>query len=256
MAGYNTGLTDVEIVAASTHAVDRALELKPGWDRAVLVKADLLARESPDSAISYLNGFLATAPNSRPAASALAQLYVEQERYAEARAVFQRQLDANPADHEVEYAVAAISLEMKDYANAERLFEDLKKARFGEPGTVAFYLGEIAEETKRYDEAIERYREVGEGDRAWLAKLRIGAIMGKQGHVDAARKYLDTLDPEGPDEQVELKQAEAQLLEDAGDYQGAYAVLNAALTDSRSRPSCSTIRPWLRRSSIRSTRSS
>jgi tetratricopeptide (TPR) repeat protein len=145
--------------------------------------------------------------------------------------VFQRQLDADPADRELEYAVAAISLQMRDYANAQRLFEELKKVGFGEPGSVAFYLGEIAEETRRYDEAIARYREVTEGDRAWLAQLRIAAVMGKQGHVEAARKFLGRLEPDGRDQEIELKQAEAQLLQDAGDYKGAYTVLTAALAD-------------------------
>jgi tetratricopeptide (TPR) repeat protein len=231
VAGYNTGLTDVEIAAAATRAVDRSLELRPGWERGALVKADILAKDSPESAISYLNAFLVETPTSRPAASALAQLYIEQERYADARAVFQRQLDADPADRELEYAVAAISLPMRDYANAQRLFEDLKKAGFGEPGAVAFYLGEIAEETRHYDVAIARYREVAEGDRAWLAKLRIAAVMGKQGHVQGAREFLGRLEPDGRDQEIELKQAEAQLLQDAGDYKGARAVLTAALAD-------------------------
>src|SRR5207253_5654252 len=59
LAGYNTGLTDLEIAAASMRAADRALELKPGWDRAALVKADILAKSSPENAIRYLNAFLA-----------------------------------------------------------------------------------------------------------------------------------------------------------------------------------------------------
>ncbi len=231
VAGYNTGLTDIEIVAASTRAVDRALELRPGWERGVLVKADILAKGSSSSAIDYLKAFLVEVPSSRAAASALAQLYIEQERYPDARAVFQRQLDAEPSDRELEYAVAALSLQMRDYGNAERLFDELKKVGFGEPGAVAFYLGEIAEETHRYDEAIARYREVTVGDRAWLAKLRIASVMGKQGQVASARQYLNTLEADGRDQEIELKQAEAQLLEDAGDYKGAYAVLNKALAD-------------------------
>lgn len=236
IAGYNTGLTDLEILAASTRAVDRALELKPGWERAAVVKADILAKTSRESAVRYLDSFLTAEPASRAAAGALAQLYVEQERYADARAVFQKQLDANPSDRELQFAVAAISLQMKDYATAERMFQDLKKAGFGDPGAVVFYLGEIAEETKRYDEAIARYREVTAGDRAWPAKLRIAAVMGKQGNVAGARQYLGTLEPEGGDEEIELKQAEAQLLQDAHDYQGAYTVLSEALVDDPDSP--------------------
>jgi tetratricopeptide (TPR) repeat protein len=229
LAGANTGLTDFEIAAASAREIDRALELKPDWERAVLVKADILAKSSADNAIRYLNGFLAGAPGSRAASGALAQLYVEQKRYGDARGVFQRLLDAEPSDRELQYAVAAISVQMKDYQTAERLFQGLKSAGFGEPGTVAFYLAEIAEETHRYDDAIARYREVTDGDRAWLAKLRIAAVMGKQGKVEAARQFLAALEPDTRDQETQAKQAEAQLLQDAHDYQGAYKVLNTAL---------------------------
>ena len=229
LAGSNTGLTDLEIVAASAREIDRALALKPGWERAVLVKAEILAKSSPDNAIRYLNAFLVEAPGSRAASGALAQLYVEQKRYGDARGVFQRLLDAEPSDRELQYAVAAISVQMKDYPTAERLFQELKNAGFGEPGAVAFYLAEIAEETHRYDDAIAHYREVTDGDRAWLAKLRIAAVMGKQGKVEAARQFLAALDPDGRDQETQAKQAEAQLLQDAHDYQGAYKVLNTAL---------------------------
>ncbi len=229
LAGYNTGLADLDIFAESTRAIDRALELKPGWERAALVKADILAKSSPENAIRYLNAFLADAPASRAAGGALAQLYVEQKRYGEARAVFQRLLDADPSDRELQYAVAAISVQMKDYPTAERLFEELKSAGFGEPGAVAFYLAEIAEETRRYDDALARYREVTDGDRAWLAKLRTAAVMGKQGKLEAARQFLAALDPDGRDQEIQVTQAEAQLLQDARDYQGAYKVLSTAL---------------------------
>src|SRR5438105_506722 len=229
LAGYNTGLTDLEIAAASMRAAERALELKPGWERAVLVKGDILAKSSSENAIRYLSAFLAESPASRAAGGALAQLYIEQKRYADARAVFQRLLDADPSDGDLKNAVASISVQMKDYPTAERLFTELKKAGFGEPGAVAFYLAEIAEETRRYDDSIARYREVNEGDRAWAAKLRIAAVMGKQGKMEEARRYLAALEPDGAEEQLQAKQAEAQLLQDAHDYQGAYNLLDAAL---------------------------
>jgi tetratricopeptide (TPR) repeat protein len=229
LAGYNTGLGDVEIASASMREVDRALELSSGWDRAELLKADLLAKSSPDSAIRYLAAILVDEPRSRPIAGALAQLYTEQKRYGEARAVFQQLLDADPTDRELEFAVAALSFQMRDYAAAERGFVRLKDAGYGEPGAVAFYLGEIAEETHRYDQAIARYREVTDGERVFPAKLRIAAVMGRQGQLEEARKFLASLETDGREQEIQLKQAEAQLLQDAKDYKGAYAVLNEAL---------------------------
>jgi tetratricopeptide (TPR) repeat protein len=228
LAGYNTGLSDLEITAASIRAADRALELKPGWERAALIKADLLAKTSPEGAIRYLNGFLASVPESRVATGALAQLYVEQKRYGEARALFQRLLDEDKSDRDIQFAVAAISVQMKDYATAERMFEELRSAGV-DPGAVAFYLGQIAEETKRYDAAIARYREVTDGERAWIATLRIATVLAKKGDIEGARRYLASLKPENRERGIEVRQAEAQVLRDAGDYKGAYAVLSSAL---------------------------
>jgi tetratricopeptide (TPR) repeat protein len=228
LAGYNTGLSDLEINAASIRAADRALELKPGWERAALIKADLLAKTSPEGAIRYLNGFLASVPESHAATGALAQLYVEQKRYGEARALFQRLLDEDKSDRDIQFAVAAISVQMKDYATAERMFEELRSAGT-DPGAVAFYLGQIAEETKRYDEAIARYREVTDGERAWIATLRIATVLAKKGDIEGARRYLASLKPENRERGVEVRQAEAQVLRDAGDYKGAYEVLSSAL---------------------------
>ena len=228
LAGYNTGLSDLEVTAASIRAADRALELKPGWERAALIKADLLAKTSPEGAIRYLNGFLASVPESHAATGALAQLYVEQKRYGEARALFQRLLDEDRSDRDIQFAVAAISVQMKDYATAERMFEELRSAGT-DPGAVAFYLGQIAEETKRYDEAIGRYREVTDGERAWIATLRIATVLAKKGDIEGARRYLASLKPENRERGVEVRQAEAQVLRDAGDYKGAYEVLSSAL---------------------------
>ena len=41
-------------------------------------------------------------------------------------------------------------------------------------------------------------------ERGWAAKLRIAAVMGKQGKLDDARRYLASLSPDGRDEEVQL----------------------------------------------------
>jgi tetratricopeptide (TPR) repeat protein len=197
-----------------------------------LLKADILSRSTPDLAIRYLRDFLASQPTSRPVAASLAQMLIEQKHYEEARAVFQKLLDADPSARDLQFAVAGISVQMKDYATAERLFKELQAADYGDAGAVTLYLAQIAEETKRYDEAIARYREVTTGDRAWAAKLRIGAVMAKKGDLDAARRYLNALPADTPEQKTEVVQAEAQLLREAGDYKAASTVLGKALDAS------------------------
>ena len=149
-----------------------------------------------------------------------------------ARDVFQRLSHEDPDDRELQFAVAALSVQMRDFATAQQLFESLKASGFGEPGVVSFYLAQIAEENRRYDDAIKLYGEVTEGDRAWTAKLRIAAMMAKKGDITGARRYLSNLKADGMDQRIERTQAEAQLLRDGGDNEGAYAVLTAGLVSN------------------------
>jgi len=231
LAAYNTGLDDKDIAAAAMAEIDRALELRPGWDRGAVMKSELLGKRSNDAAIAYLRDFLKANPDARPVAGALAQRYVEQKQYAEARAVMQKLWDEDKSSRDLEFAVASIALSMKDYAEAERMFRDLKAAGYGESGAMDLYLAQIAEENKRYDEAIVRYQAIAEGDRAWLAKLRIGAMLGKQGKTAEARKWFAELPAVTIDERVQVRQAEAQMLRDANDPAGAYAVLVKAIDE-------------------------
>jgi tetratricopeptide (TPR) repeat protein len=125
---------------------------------------------------------------------------------------------------------------MKDYAEAERLLQDLKRAGYGEPGAIELYLAQAAEDTKQYAKAIKYYQSVPEGERAWLAKLRIGAMYGKQGRLAEAKRWLEGLNAVTQEQKVQVRQAEAQVLREAGDDAGAYRVLAQSLRDHPDAP--------------------
>ena len=113
----------------------------------------------------WLETFIAAHPAAKSATGALAQHYVEQKRFTEARALMQKLWDREPESRDLEFAVAAIALQMKDYPEADRLLRDLKSANYGEPGAIDLYLAQVAEETKQYAKAIEHYQAITEGDR-------------------------------------------------------------------------------------------
>jgi tetratricopeptide (TPR) repeat protein len=231
LAALNTGPADPATSAIAVQAIDRALALKPHWERAVLLKAEVLGRQSPARAAEYLDEFLKLEPDSKPALVALAQVRVEQKRYADARAIFQRLWDADRGNADYQFAVAALAFQMKDWVAAEALFAELKRADYGESGSVDFYLAQIAEETARFDLALQRYRAVSEGERAWPAKLRAAAMLAKLSRVDEARRYLADLPAVTIEQRKDVRQAEAQLLRDAGENAKAYAVLTQALLE-------------------------
>ena len=236
LAAFNTGLADMTTSATAMQEIDRALALKPGWERAALLKAEILAKRSPKEAVAYLELFLKAHPDSKAAVGSLAQFYVEQKRYTEARALFERLRDTDKDNLDYTFAVAALSVQLKDWAAAETLFEELKRADYGDNGAVELYLAQIAEETGRYEQAFERYSTVPDGDRAWVAKLRAAAMLAKQGKVDAARRYLADLPAVTIEQRAQVIQADAQILRDAGDAAAAYAVLAKALAEQPDQP--------------------
>ncbi len=231
MAGLNTGLTDPAVATAAMAAADRALALKPDWDRAVLLKAELLGKSSASRAITYLEAALAKSPQSRPLKIALAQHLIEQKRFGDARAIYRSVLAGDPSQRELQFGAAVLSVQMKDWDAAETDLQALQRAGYGEAGQVEFYLAQVAEERGNLDQAIARYRDVPDGERAWLAKLRIALIMGKQGKRDEARRFLAELPAVTIEQRVQVRQTEAQLYRDANDHVGALAILDQGLAE-------------------------
>ena len=236
VAAYAVGPGDAAAAKEARDEIDEALKLRPDWERGVMLEAEIVNRQSPQEAIAGLEAFVAAHPDAKRVAAALAQRYVDQKRFADARAVMQRLWDRERDSRDLEFGVATIALQMKDYAEAQRLLEDLKKAGYGEPGVIDLYLAQVAEETRQWAKAIEHYQVVTDGDRAWLAKLRIGAMYGKQGQLAKAQRYLAGLNAVTKDQKIQLTQAEAQLLRDAGDDSGAYRLLAKHLADQPDTP--------------------
>ncbi len=231
LAAFSGGIPEGSPDNTAMVEIDRALVLKPDWERAALLKTELLSRRKGDEALTYLQAFVAANPEARNAVGALAQLYVEQKRYGEARALYQKLWDNDRTAREFEFGVAVISMQMKDWETAEALLSDLKRANYGENGVVELFYAQVADESGRYQDAIERYKAVPEGEKSWLAKLRIAAMLAKQGKVVEARKYLADLPAVSIDQRVQVRQAESQLLRDANDNAAAYAVLTLAIKE-------------------------
>jgi tetratricopeptide (TPR) repeat protein len=232
LSAYNVGPMDAAASAEAQREIDAALAQKPDWDRAALLKSEVLARRSRADAIAFLAPFVDAHPDSRPVAGALAQLYVDDKRLPDARAVLQRLLDRAPDSQEAAFGVAAVALQMKDYATAVPILTRLKAADYGEPGLVDLYLAEAAESQRRYEEAIDHYRDVpADTPRGWAARLRVGTLYGKLKRVDEGRRWLADLPAVTAEQRIQVRQAEAQMLREAGDEDGAYQVLASGLDE-------------------------
>jgi tetratricopeptide (TPR) repeat protein len=209
-------------------ALDAALRLRPDWEGAAQFKAQLLEARSADEAAAFFRDYLARQPKAREMRLAYARFLVRQKQYGLARAEFQKLVQDFPGNAEVPFAVGLLSLQMGELKVAEQYLKDALAAGFRDEDTVRYYLGQIAEEDKRFEEARQWYLQVG-GEQAFNARLRHAVVLAKEGRIDEARAQLARLTPENNQQRVQIWQTEAQILRDARRYREAFDVLTRAL---------------------------
>ena len=78
LAAYAAG-DDMATASEASEEVDRALELRPDWERAAILKSEILGSQVDGLGDQWLETFVAAQPNAKSAIGALAQQYVERE---------------------------------------------------------------------------------------------------------------------------------------------------------------------------------
>ena len=215
---------------------DKALGLRPDWDTAAMLKAQLQRAEAPEASLETLRRHLAAHPQAREVRLQYARGLVGARKFPQARAEFQRLLGDYPDNPDVIYAVAVLSMQLSDWDTAEANFSKLLGRDFTEADTVRLYLGQIAEERKQFDVALRRYAEVAPGEQYLAAQLRIAQLLARQGQLDAGRRHLQALRAAGQADRIQLLLAESQLLRDAGQTREAYALLTESLAAQPEQP--------------------
>ncbi len=210
-------------------ALEHAEKLRPGWEPAALLRAQLLARRSKAEGLAYLKDFVAEHPQARDVRLAYARLLVNTNQFAEARVQFNQLTAEVPDNPDITLAAGLLALQMADLDDAERLLTRAQELNFREPETAAYYLGQIAEERKQLDHALELYQSVDDGEFMIPARSRQAGILARQGKLADARRLLTETPTLNDIQRIQLVQAEANLLRDEKDFQGVYNVLSDAL---------------------------
>lgn len=207
-------------------AVDRALELRPDWEAAALAKAELLPKGAAQ--LDFLKSWLATNSGAQQARLGYARVLVGEKRYEDARAEFRSLLAANPDNPEILYAVGILSLQVNAVGDAEQPLRRYVELGRGDLNPARFYLGQIAEQAQRFEDAIRWFDQVEAGENVLPARIRAARVLARQKKLDEARERLGAARVTMPGE-VRLTVAEGQMLRDAGLHQEAYAFLARSL---------------------------
>jgi len=217
--------------ARALNETAQALQLRPEWEAAVLLQAQLLARQSPTSAIVSLDAFVQRHPDARDARLSLARLLISDKRYPESRIHFERLLKEAPDSPEVIYPAAMLALQQGDTQTGRRLLEKLLNSDFPDKSTLHFFIGQIEDEQHKTDGALAHYQQVTVGDQYIAARSRAAQLLQQQGKVAEARALLQDTKSNSPSEKAHLLLAESQLLRETGQGKEALVLLERALVD-------------------------
>lgn len=224
------------MTARAKQEVARALELRPDWEMAAYFRAQLLLRESTVDAIAFLEGFVERNPAAHDAQFLLARALVGERRYDDARRHFDVLLKAYPDKPEIIYSVAILALQQNDKARAEEQLKHFVTLNVQDKNPAYYYLGQIAEDDQRRDEALTYYGEVVGGEHYLTAQIRRARLLADQGNLDGGREVLRSAKVDKPEEKVQVAVAEAALLRDAGRLQEAFDLLEGKLGEQPEQP--------------------
>jgi tetratricopeptide (TPR) repeat protein len=227
---------NAENFALAETEVDKALQLRQSFEGAALFKAQLLQRGGMDQAVTYLGQFLAANEGARDARLMYARMLAADRRMDEARDQFQRLEREAPANAEVMVMLGFIAMQSQDFATAEAKLKRGLELNYRDPDTLHFYLGQLAEEGKRPEDAIGHYANVRGGDQAIPAAARHALLLGRMNRVDEARRVLQESEPQTDPQRAILAQAEAQVLRDAKQHREAFDVVSDALAQQPDNP--------------------
>ena len=208
---------------------NRALELRPEWEMAALLQAQIAARTSTAQAITYLQAFVDRNPMARDVHLQLARALVGEKRYDEARQHFNQLLKGFPNNPDVVYPVALLALQQNDLVVAETQFNRLLALDSPDKSIAYYYLAQIAEEKGKLDEALGLYAKVESGEQMVQARMRSAQILAGQGKLDEARKLLSEASTGSEEQSIQFAIAEAALLRKAKQPQAAFDLLDARL---------------------------
>lgn len=212
-------------------AFKRALEIRPGWELAVVE----LARTQPvDEAIPALREFLGGHPEGLRARHHLAEALLRADKPQEARAEYRRLIGLGEGSAEVWLGLGLARFHMEEWPEAEEAFRRALARRPGY-GAALFYLGQVAERQGRYERAANLYGQVEGGRYLEQSRLREAVARLEDGQRQRALQVARQLRRYRPDEPG-YYQLEARILLELEQPKGAARVAGGGLEQDPDNP--------------------
>lgn len=218
-------------LATADREARTALELEPAARENALLLVGVLVRAGKLDEADQRMDTLAR-QRSREAADlrmAYIKLLVEARQNDRARAQIERTLKDSPKNEDARYALAIFELNDGHLDRARALFEGLA-ASHDRGADARYQLGRIAEQQKRYEDALALYSSVISGNSALEAAIRRSTVLARLGRIGEARDSLHRVGDQFPPLRERMLLAEGELLMLVGRREDALTAYTSALT--------------------------
>ncbi|MDH5302034.1 MAG: tetratricopeptide repeat protein [Gammaproteobacteria bacterium] len=211
--------------------VNQVVKISPDWEEGALLRLRVLfTLHRKEEAITLTRKYLEQHRDKQSVRLAYARALVENNQYADARSQYELLLVKLPESEEVLYSLAMLSLQFKDYNEAEGYLQQLEKTGKRED-QVKYYLGQIAEQRGDDEKAMDWYSSVGEGEFYLDAQLRLGMVLAKAKSLEEAIEHLHGIPVSNADEKRMRILFEGDLLRRYSEFKQASRVYEVGLKE-------------------------
>lgn len=209
--------------------VQKALALQPGWNKALLFKAQLAAQSGElETSKSILRNALLKEPKNPQYPKLLSQVLIKSGDFKGAADVLRRLVRQQPDDAEAKYQLALVYLQLRQIEKARPLLEGLvTNPNWSDQASL--YLGRIAALRGNEREALIWFDKISDGSLALEAAMGSVALLVSEGKTDEALLRLNAMKARFPEQEIRLVLLEAEIYTRKERYKDAFDVLTQAL---------------------------
>ena len=221
--------------AAFREWIDRALQLRPGWEVAAMLKLTDLANFAPQRMASWADGFLQAFPAARPFQMHYGNLLLHIDQPQASLTQFEIVLEQEPDSAE---ALLGSGMAYLAQENLPAALAQFSGSLALDPGNdpIRLRIAEIKIRQQAFDEAAAVLWEVGTETYYLTAQLRLAFVIARQDGLQAGIRHLQEIEVRSENERVRVILGKNSLYQDFDLPERAKAVLDAGLAEMPQQP--------------------
>ena len=207
------------------------LDQNPNFQPALVLKGDLLYQSGQKrEALDYLQRNTRRFPDNRRMGTLYGRMLIGEGELRSAQDEFKRLVTRFPDAPGLQLSHALVALENGETGVAREELTRLIEQNH-HTNEAHYYLGRIADQNERREQAIDHYQKVASGNYYFPAIARASELRAEQGELEEALANIQALRQANPQQAENFWQLEVNLLIDHGTGSEALAAANAALQE-------------------------